>query len=377
MTQIQRQDVDTVEGRSQVAAPSTVRQTGVWRRLVQGMALAALMLTTAGAGTASAAGDDVCPEPNNRLQLACNIGTGSDALGFISSSGDVDAYRLVTLDYGARVHVALPDRPYPYRLKLVGYDGRVLHSTEAGAIDGTLELPGTYFAVVDSATGDSDDSKPYRIELGVKYPGGAEPTVLDQDEYGRGSDLTITMPNGEIREGPVSDDRGTYGYRDGIFFARLDVPGTPKNANVLTFIETPSGGPTPVVGDFTMSIDPQLVEPADASYAVVFRRVDADNFLRLTVDLDSKQAILSKVVDGKLIDLTPWTRVPWLRQTGVNRTAIRCVGSEIKASINGLTVAQVHDDTFSAGEFGYSAGTWGESATVTFDNILVTTPTQL
>jgi hypothetical protein len=377
MTQTQGEDVDALRGNSQIVAAATTRRPAIWRTAMQAMAMAALVLTTVGAGTARADGQDVCPEPNNRLQFACNIGTGSDALGFISSSGDVDAYRLVTLDYGARVHVALPDRPYPYRLKLVGYDGRVLHSTEDGTIDAALELPGTYYAVVDSATGDSDDSKPYRIELGVKYPGGAEPTVLYQDEYGRGSDLTITMADGEIREGPVSDDRGTYGYRDGIFFARLDVPGTPKNATVLTFIEMPSGGPAPVVGDFTMSIDTQLVEPADASYAVVFRRVDGDNFLRLTVDLDSKQAILSKVVDGKLIDLTPWTRVPWLRQTGVNRTAIRCVGSEIKASINGMTIAQVHDDTFSAGEFGYSAGTWGESATVTFDNILVTTPTQL
>ncbi len=376
MAQMQGEDVDTLSVKGRGSTPAGGRRPATWRTVAQAMAVAALVLTTVGAGPASAEGADVCPEPNNRLQFACNIGTGSDALGFISSSGDVDAYRLMTLDYGARVHVALPDRPYPYRLTLVGYDGRVLHSTEAGAIDATLELPGTYYAVVDSATGESDDSNPYRIELGVKYPGGANPTVLYQDEYGRGSDLTITMPDGEVREGPVSDDRGTYGYRDGIFFARLDVPGTPKNANVLTFIEMPSGGPAPVVGDFTMSIDTQLVEPADASYAIVFRRVDGDNFLRLTVDLDLQQAILSKVVDGKLTDLTPWTRVPSLRETGVNRTAIRCVGSEIKASINGLTVALVHDDTFSAGEFGYSAGTWGETATVTFDNILVTTPTQ-
>jgi hypothetical protein len=376
MAQTQGEDVDTLSGRGQTSAPATKRQPAIWRTAMQTMAVAALALTTVGAGTARADSQDVCPEPNNRLQLACNIGTGSDALGFISSSGDVDAYRLVTLDYGARVHVALPDRPYPYRLALVGYDGRVLHSTEAGVIDATLELPGAYYAVVDSATGDSDDSKPYRIEMGVKYPGGANPTVLYEDEYGRGSDLSITTPEGEIREGPVSDDRGTYGYRDGIFYARLDVPGTPKNATVLTFIETPSGGPTPVVGDFTMSIDTQMVEPADAMYGIVFRRVDEDNFLRLTVDLDTRKAILSKVVDGERIELTPWISVPWVRQTGVNRTAIRCVGSEIKASINGLTVAEIRDDTFKAGEFGFSAGTWGETATVTFDNILVTTPTQ-
>jgi len=61
---------------------------------------------------------------------------------------------------------------------------------------------------------------------------------------------------------------------------------------------------------------------------------------------------------------------------GVNRTIIRCVGSEIRASINGQIFAQVRDETFKEGLFGFGATTWGGPATVSFDNILVTTPTR-
>ena len=39
-------------------------------------------------------GQDVCPEPNDTFQAACFLGKDSDALGFISTPNDVDAYRI-------------------------------------------------------------------------------------------------------------------------------------------------------------------------------------------------------------------------------------------------------------------------------------------
>jgi hypothetical protein len=129
------------------------------------------------------------------------------------------------------------------------------------------------------------------------------------------------------------------------------------------------------VDDFTMTIDTEMATPAHAAYSVTFREIDDNNFLRLTVSLQNQEAKLSKVVNGEIVPLTPWIPVSGLRETGTNRTAIRCVGTEIRASINGKLVARVHDDTFGAGLFGFGAATWGGPTTIYFDNILVTTPT--
>ena len=376
MAQVQHEDGDDA-GRGVSAAPARGWRPAIWQGLVGGVMVAAVVLGTVGASTAAAnGGEDVCPEPNDRLQAACNIGIDSDALGFISSPGDRDAYRLVTHDFGARVHLALPDRPHPYRIALVGYDGKVLHSSEAGNIDTVLDQPGTYYAIVESATGESDSTAPYRIRLGIRHPMGMEPTVLYSEGYGLGDPRTFTLDDGTVHEGRVQDPDGTYGEGDGHFFANIAVEGTPDDPTAMTFtIKPTNGGPPNTVDDFTLTIDSEMVEPANAGYTVTFRVIDESNFLRLTVDLKSKVAKLSKVVKGELTALTDWTPVQGLRETGINRTVIRCVGTEIRASINGKLVARVHDDTFSEGLFGFGATTWGGPATIYFDNILVTTPT--
>src|SRR5206468_3838116 len=103
---------------------------GAWRKLRVGTIVAVLVLATASTGSVAAEDKDVCPEPNDALQAACNIGTASDALGFISTPTDMDTYRLETHDFGTTVHLTLPDRPRQYRLSLVGYDGEVLRSTD-------------------------------------------------------------------------------------------------------------------------------------------------------------------------------------------------------------------------------------------------------
>jgi hypothetical protein len=373
MVRGQRKNVASVGRRSRIAAPEMGRRSAVWRRLTRGVVLVTLVLATVGTGTAAAGGADICPEPNDRLQAACNLGTASDALGFISRPDDVDSYRLVTHDFGARVSLSLPDRPHPYRLALVGYDGAVLHSTDAGTIDTVLPLPGTYFALVDSATGESDDSAPYRIALGVGYPAGTDPTVLYSEEY---SHRSRTAAEGALRASTAYTGPATYGYGDGNFYVQLVTPGTTEKPWFMGFtVEPTTGVPRSAMDDFTLSIDTEMLAPVDAGYTVAFRWIDDDNFVRVLVSLQDRQATLGKIVNGELVTLTDWTPVPALRSIGVNRTIVRYVGPEIRVSINGQEFAHVHDDTFRQGLIGFGAATWGEPTTIYFDNILVTTPT--
>ena len=369
-------DVDPVRTRTRIAVPMIRWSSMAGRMLVWGVVLPALVLATAGAGSATANSEDVCPEPNDALQVACNLGTASDALGFISTPDDVDAYRVETHDYGARVRLALPDRPHPYRLTLIDYDGAVLHSTDAGTIDTTVDLPGTYYALVESATGESDETVPYRIELGIKYPLGVEPTVLYSEEYGIATHAHMITAEGDSREDGFSDDVGRYRYEGGHLSVQLTTPGSPDKASATVFSIVASDDPPPTMADFTMTIDTQMVTPADAGYSVQFRTIDEDNHYQILVSLQEHEAKLSKMVNHKLVALTPWIAVPGVRETGINRTIIRCVGTEIQASINGEPLPLVYDDTFSEGLVGFGAGTWGDPTTINFDNVLVTTPTR-
>jgi hypothetical protein len=368
-------DVNRVGTRTRIATPGINWSSMAGRMLVWGVVLPALVLAAAGAGSATANGADVCPEPNDALQAACNLGTGSDALGFISTPDDVDAYRVEAHDYGARVHLALPDRPHPYRLTLIDYDGDVLQSTDGGTIDTMVDLPGTYYALVNSATGESDETAPYRIELGIGYPMGVEPTVLYSEEYGIATHGEMITAEGDARENGFSDDVGRYRYEGGHLSVQLTTPGSPDKASATVFSIIASDDPPPTMADFTMTIDTQMMTSADAGYSVIFRTVDEDNHYQVLVGLQDHEARLSKMVNHKLIALTPWISVPGVRETGINRTIIRCVGTEIQASINGEPLPLIYDDTFSEGLVGFGAGTWGDPTTINFDNVLVTMPT--
>jgi hypothetical protein len=65
---------------------------------------------------------------------------------------------------------------------------------------------------------------------------------------------------------------------------------------------------------------------------------------------------------------------------GVNRTVIRAVSDELLVNINGVEVANLHDDfepdypPFSSGRFGFGFSALGQPPVATFDNVLITTP---
>ena len=250
-----------------------------------------LGLTTPGAASVAAKGDDVCPESNDSFQDACFLGPDSDALGFISRPDDADAYRFEVRDYNALVRVSLPDRPLPYRLSIADWTGRVILSQPDGSLQTRLTLPGSYYIFVDSGTGQFSDSAPYRLSYGVTYASQPVPEVLYAAEY-RGGEKDIFTNTGTNRH---ADETGEYVIDGGRVMFILTASGTeaePDGATLYLWPEPPDPGP--IVEDFSMVIDARLVAGSTAGYGLIFRAIDEDNYYKLEVSIYDQQVTLSQ-----------------------------------------------------------------------------------
>lgn len=318
----------------------------------------------------SARGEDVCPESNDTVQSACFLGTASDALGFISRDSDVDVYRFEIRDYAAVARVEIPDRPLPYRVRILNWRGEDQAVGADGVAQAQLDVPGSYFAIVDAPTGEFSDTEPYRVVHSVTYPSASVPTRLYATEF-RGGPTDVFTATGTAR---LSDEVGDYAIESGRIAISLRNPGTREEPVSSKFTLSPDPpDPGPIVTDFTMAIDVQASGGTDVGYTIVFRHVDEQNFYQL--DAAEGNVVLSKVVNGEIELLTEWVPVPGFSITQTNRTIIRCVGDDIRVNLNGEDVLHARDDALASGLIGFGVVTWGDPPTVTFDNILVTTPT--
>lgn len=57
----------------------------------------------------------------------------------------------------------------------------------------------------------------------------------------------------------------------------------------------------------------------------------------------------------------------------MNRTTIRCRGSDIRIDINGTEILRAKDARYPSGTVALGATTWSSPVVVKFDNLLVTT----
>jgi hypothetical protein len=322
------------------------------------MALTPLLALTPPAG---AAGDDVCPEPNDTFQQACYLGTGSDALGFIASSGDVDAYRFEVRDFDTRVHLELADRPLPYRVHLANWNGDVIADGPDGQLDASLWVPGSYYAFVDSADGEANAGVPYRIVIGVDYGRADVPDVLYTREFRPGSDQRRTDPN----------PSGTIEQNAGKVVITMTAGGAmddPRTSGIRF---------DPVLGDFTIVADSRVqASPGkNAGYSIIFRDDGNGNYYRFQVDTSTRETQLLRVDGGHRTELTDWAENDAIDNSGgVNRTTIRCQGKDLRVDVNGTELVHVQDGAHPSGTVSLGATTWSDPITVDFDNLLVTTP---
>ena len=333
--------------------------------LIAGLGVA-LVFAPSRSAPVHALGQDACPEPNDSFQAACYLGPGAGALGFISSPGDVDAYRIEVLDFSTDVHVEISQLPAAYAIEVADWNGDIF-ATSATAPDGaevvetTVPIPGAYYIFVHSRGGGYSDSAPYLISRSLTYPGAKIPDILFSDEIREGST--------EATEGDT--EFATHTARGGKYTIAMKIPGAPQNASQAWWT-----GFGPMLTDFTLTVDARVTNGANAGPQVFFRHHDNRNTYYVTVDTQDGQVGLSKQVDG-----TP-TSGGWVPTSavntgsGVNRIVIRCFEDDILVNVNGEDVFHVTDSSLRDGRIGIGGITWGDPAIVSFDNLIITTPTE-
>lgn len=341
----------------------------MWSRVLRAAvaaAFAVIPLLTPTAATPAAFAQDPCPEPNDTFQAACYLGPNSDAQGFISSANDVDAYRIEVLDFNTDIHVELGNMPAPYKAELANWNGRVISSSTGGPggtqiIDTTLDIPGAYYIFVHSANGQFNAGRPYTLFRALTYPGASIPDILYTSEFRQGSKQAV---EGETEFATHSEDGGKYTIA-------MKVSGVPEDPSQAWWT-----GFGPEVTDFTMTIDARVVNRVDAGFTVFFRHQDNDNTYVLAVDGKDGQARLLKYVRGEPT-FTDWTPSSAIDVAGgVNRVVIRCFADSIMVNINGEDIFDVSDNSFRKGRIGIGAIAFGPPPIISFDNIIITTPTE-
>ena len=133
----------------------------------------------------------------------------------------------------------------------------------------------------------------------------------------------------------------------------------------------------PELTDFTMTVDARVVNKVDAGFSIFFRHNDNDNTYVLAVDGKDGQVLLMKRVNGEAAGNTGWQPSAAVdTEGGANRVVIRCFEDQIRVNVNGEDVFDMRDGTFRKGRIGIGTIAFGPPPVVSFDNIIITTPTE-
>ena len=309
---------------------------------------------------------DPCPEPNDTFQAACYLGPSSDARGFISTPNDVDAYRIEVLDFNTDVHVEMPSMPAPYKIELANWNGDIIATSGSAnggeVIDTTVDLPGAYYIFIHSAGGGFSPNRPYQLFRALTYPGASIPDILFTSEFRQGAKEAV---EGETEFATHAEDGGRYTIS-------MKIPGVPEDPAQAWWT-----GFGPELTDFTMTLDARVVNKVDAGFSVFFRHNDNDNTYVLAVDGKDGQVLLMKRVNGEAAGNTGWQPSSAVDVNGgVNRVVIRCFEDQIRVNVNGEDVFDMRDGTFRKGRIGIGTIAFGPPPVISFDNIIITTPSE-
>lgn len=129
--------------------------------------------------------------------------------------------------------------------------------------------------------------------------------------------------------------------------------------------------------DFRLAVEAtQVAGPDDNEYGVLVRMRDADHFYRFSISGDGYY-LVSKYDGGAWEVLNgDWTSSDAIHLGAVtNLLEIVCRGVTMTFLVNGVTLTQVEDSSYSRGDVGLYAGSFFEPGVeIHFDNLTVTEP---
>jgi hypothetical protein len=131
------------------------------------------------------------------------------------------------------------------------------------------------------------------------------------------------------------------------------------------------------VSDFRLEVDAaQEAGPSNNGYGVLFRFQDRNNFYRFDISGDGF-FLLSKFHNGEWVTLVPWTASSAINvgEAANNRLGVEAIGSRIRIYANEKLLADIKDNTFTHGNFGFFASTFSDpNLTISYDDIKLWTP---
>ena len=129
--------------------------------------------------------------------------------------------------------------------------------------------------------------------------------------------------------------------------------------------------------DFRLAVEAtQVAGPDDNEYGVLVRMRDADHFYRFSISGDGYY-LVSKYDGGAWEVLNgDWTSSDAIHLGAVtNLLEVVCRGATMTFLVNGVTLTQVEDSSYSRGDIGLYAGSFFEPGVeIHFDNLTVTEP---
>ncbi len=129
--------------------------------------------------------------------------------------------------------------------------------------------------------------------------------------------------------------------------------------------------------DFHLAVEAtQVAGPDDNEYGVLVRMRDADHFYRFSISGDGYY-LVSKYDGGAWEVLNgDWTSSAAIHLGAVtNLLEVVCQSATMTFLVNGVTLAQVEDGSYSRGDVGLYAGSFFEPGVeIHFDNLTVTEP---
>ncbi len=135
----------------------------------------------------------------------------------------------------------------------------------------------------------------------------------------------------------------------------------------------------PLFDDFKLQVDVAILDGSKgASYGVLFRMNDQNEFYRFDITADGRFMVEKANADGS------WTRFlnDWKRAESIqlgqdtwNSLRVDAVGPEISFYVNSILVHKITDEALSSGQIGLDIGAFDQpSASAVFDNLIIHNP---